>query len=59
MNKLGSQYYDALNKVKEQLQDTIILKCSKCNIPMEKDEDLGNSVIYYCPHCGNIKYIKK
>ena len=59
MNKLGSQYYDALNKVKEQLQDTIILKCSKCNIPMEKDEDLGGSAIYYCPQCGNIKYIKK
>jgi hypothetical protein len=59
MNRLGSQYYDALNKVKEQFQNTIVLKCSKCNIPMEKDEDLGNSIVCYCLKCGEVKFVKK
>jgi hypothetical protein len=40
MSRLGSQYFDALNKVKEQLQDTIIFRCSKCGAILEKEEDL-------------------
>ena len=57
MNRLGSQYYDALNKVKEQLfQDTNKYICERCGDIMVQDDAC---IIYICPKCLYSTYLKK